>query len=100
MTRNILVVTDGSTNEYLPLTLATGKESTLSYMVHSLCYFHLGVLGWLKHVRPFVTKDMKQNIMLRNAVANIKSWVKSRFYDTETNIEYLFFCPLFFFMGR
>ena len=96
MTRNRLVVTDGATNEYVPLILATGKESALPYTVHSLCYFHLGVLGWLKHVHPFVTKDMKEKVMLRNAVAKIKSWVKSWFYDTETNIEYLFSRHLFF----
>ena len=95
MTRNRLVVTDGASNEYVPLILATGKESALPYTVHSLCYFHLGVLRWLKHVHPFVTKDMKEKVMLRNAVAKIKSWVKSWFYNTETNIEYLFSRHLF-----
>ena len=56
MSRNRLVVTDGASNKYVSLILVTGKKSTLLNTVHGLCYFHLGVLGWLKHVNPFVTK--------------------------------------------
>ena len=90
ISRNRLIITDGASNEYVPLILATGKGYVLPNTVHGLCYFHLGVLGWLKHVNPFVTKEMKDKVMLRIMVDDIKYWVKSWFFDTETNMEYLF----------
>ena len=93
----MLVLTDGATNEYVPLILATGKESALPNSCHGLCYFHLGVLGWLKHVNPFVTKKMRDKVILRKMVKKIKEWVKLWFYNTETEIEYLFSCHLFFY---
>ena len=65
ISRNRLIITDGASNEYVPLILATGKEYVLPNTVHGLCYFHLGVLVWLKHVNPFVTKEMKDKVMLR-----------------------------------
>ena len=73
MARNRLVLTDGATNEYVPLILATGKESALPNSCHGLCYFHLGVLGWLKHVNPFVTKKMRDKVILRKMVKKSKS---------------------------
>ena len=96
MSRNRLVLTDGATNEYLPLILATGKQSSFPNTVHGLCYYYLGVLGWLKHVHPHVTKKMKDKIFLRKMVKQIKQWVKSWFYDTESNMEYMFSRHLFF----
>ena len=77
ISRNRLIVTDGATNEYVPLILATGKESAFPKTVHGLCYFHLCVIGWTKHVKPFVTKSMTEKETMRNMVSNIKFWVKS-----------------------
>ena len=96
MSRNRLVVTDGATNEYLPLILATGHNSAFPNTVHGLCYFHLGVLGWLKHVHPHITKSMKDKVFSRKMIKQIKQWVKSWFYDTENNMEYMFSRHLFF----
>ena len=93
ISRNRLIVTDGATNEYVPLILATGKDSAFPKTVHGLCYFHLCAIGWTKHVKPFVTKEMKQKDTVTKMV--IKYWVKSWFYDNETNIEYLFSRHLF-----
>ncbi len=76
--------------------LSNRKQSAFPNTVHGLCYFHLGVLGWLKHVHPYVTKKMKDKIFLRKMVKNIKQWVKSWFYDTESNMEYMFSRHLFF----
>ena len=44
----------------------------------------------MKHVKPFVTKEMKDKVLLRKNVEDIKYWVKSWFFDTETHIEYMF----------
>ena len=90
MSRNRLVVTDGATNEYIPLILATGKESVFPNTVHSLCYFHLDVIGWLKHVNSFVKKEMKEKEIIQNMVTQVKYWVKLWFYDNESIIEYFF----------
>ena len=70
--------------------MATGKGYALPNTVHGLCYFHLGILGWLKPVNPFVTKEMKDKVILRKMVDDIKYWMKSWFFDTETNMEYMF----------
>ena len=70
--------------------LSIGKGYVLPNTVHGHCYFRLGLLGWLKHVNPFVTKEMKDKVMLRKMVDDIKYWVKSWFFDTETNMEYMF----------
>ena len=69
ISRNRLIITDGATNEYVPLILATGVDSPLPNTIHGLCYFHLGVLGWKKHVHPFVTKNMREKPILRNMVS-------------------------------
>ena len=97
ISRNRLIITDGATNEYVPLILATGVDSPLPNTIHGLCYFHLGVLGWKKHVHPFVTKNMREKPILRSMVSKIKLWVKSWCYDTETDVEYLFSRHLFFY---
>ena len=96
ISRNRLILTDGATSEYVPLILSTGENAAFPQTVHGLCYFHLCVIGWAKHVQPFVTKNMKEKDSMVKMVKEIKYWVKSWFYNTETNHEYLFSRHLFF----
>ena len=90
ISRNRLILTDGAASEYVPLIWSTGKNAALPQTVHGLCYFHLCVIGWSKHVQTFMTKNMKEKDTVVKMVNEIKFWVKSWFYDTETNNEYLF----------
>ena len=96
ISRNRLILTDGAKNEYVPLILSTGTNASFPKTVHGLCYFHLCVIGWAKHVQPFVTKYMKEKDTIVKMVTQIKYWVKSWFYNNETNHEYLFSRHLFF----
>ena len=74
ISRNRLILTDGATNEYAPLILATGIDSLLLNTIHGLCYFHLGVLDWKKHVHPFVTNNMRERPILRSMVSKSNHW--------------------------
>ena len=97
ISRNRLILTDGATNEYVPLILSTGHNGAFPSTVHGLCYYHLCVIGWAKHVKPFVTKQMKEKDTMVQMVKQIKFWVKSWFYNIETNHEYMFSRHLFFY---
>ena len=92
-----MILTDGATNEYVPLILSTGANGAFPSTVHGLCYYHLCVIGWAKHVKLFVTKEMKDKDTMVQMVKQIKFWVKSWFYNIETNHEYMFSRHLFFY---
>ena len=56
LSRNKLIMTDGATNEYVPLILSTGEGNAFPNTCHGLCYFHIAIQGWNTHVQPHITK--------------------------------------------
>ena len=53
-----------------------------------MCYFHLVIQGWDKHVKPYITLAVKENDILQQKIAIIRKWVKSWFFNIELKIEY------------
>ena len=57
-----LLVTDGATTEYIPILKIIGKNGPYPHCSHGLCYFHLVIQGWNKHVKPCVTQIVKEDL--------------------------------------
>ena len=78
-----LFLTDGDPNEYQSFIHAIGEE-IYPNALHHLCYFHLHVQGWIKHVVKFIPKGAKAK-----AIAEwLRHWIKTWFFDIETEAEY------------
>ena len=96
LSRNKLIMTDGATNEYVPLILSTGEGNAFPNTCHGLCYFHIAIQGWNTHVQPHITKEMNDVVIVKNHVQTIRHWVKSWFFTTETESEYIYSKQLFY----
>ena len=94
--RNYLFLTDGCSNEYSSFIANTGKGHSFPNSVLGLCYFHLASLGWNRHVQPNIDFHGKKAAATKKCVTTIKYWVKSWFYDVESESEYFFSRQLFF----
>ena len=53
-----LIISDGATTEYIPILKSIGKNGVYPNGCHGLCYFHLVIQGWNKHIKPYVTSDI------------------------------------------
>jgi hypothetical protein len=52
--------------------------------VHALCYFHLVIQGWIKHVEKAIEKSESSQCVFEIA----KRWVRTWAFDLETEVEY------------
>ena len=52
--RNKLMLTDGCSAEYLSFIMNSGSGHVYKNSCLGLCYFHLVIQGWNKHVRPSI----------------------------------------------
>ena len=75
-----LVITDGCCNEYLAFIVNSGVNSAFPKAVHGLCYFHLAIQGWKKHVYPSEPKSGEMATRSWSACAEVKRWVKTWFF--------------------
>ena len=83
-----LLITDGCTQEYLPFLLKIGFDKTFPNAVHGLCYFHLAILGFQKHVSPSVPKIGKIATSSQKVIKIVKLWIKQWFFEVEDEEEY------------
>ena len=52
--------------------------------MHALCYFHLVIQGWIKHVEKAIEKSESSQCVFEIA----KRWVRTWAFDLETEVEY------------
>ena len=69
------------------------KVDAFPNSVHGLCYFHLEVQGWIKHVLPTVNKDGEE---AKATAEHARLWIKSWCFDVETEGEYKLSKELFY----
>ena len=67
-----LMLTDGCPSEYLPFILNIGFNKSFPKAVHGLCYYHLAIQGFKKHVDPNIPRVGKYAKKALTAVAKIK----------------------------
>jgi hypothetical protein len=64
-----------------------GNGRSFPNAVHSLCYIHLAIIGWCKHVTmPSVSDSSSLSDV---AINTVQDWIKSWFFDVETKEEYV-----------
>ena len=83
-----LLLTDGSTTEYVPILNSIGTSRTYPNATHGLCYFHLVNQGWKKHGKPYMPHGIKSNVAQSNTISIIRYWLKSCFLSLENTFEY------------
>ena len=84
-----LVLTDGCSEEYLSFVNNCGMSNSFPNAVHGLCYFHLVVLGWKKHVQPSIPKSGHEEKLALETCSIIQQWVKSWFFYIESEAEFV-----------
>ena len=73
-----------------------GANSVFPNSCLGLCYFHLVIQGWNKHVQPNIDMSTPTKDLIKKTVKTIKMWVKTWYFDIETESEYIFSRRLFF----
>jgi hypothetical protein len=81
------LITDGCPQEINSVVSNIGNGRSFPNAVHSLCYFHLAIIGWCKHVTmPSVSDSSSLSDV---AINTVRDWTKSWFFDVETKEEYV-----------
>ena len=93
MNRNRLMMTDGCASEYMSFIAYSGEEKPFCNSVLGLYYFHLVILGYKTHVASSIPKKLE--ILIRNVTFQLKMWVKSWYFDVESESEYNILRTLF-----
>ena len=75
---------------FLSIFYHTGPTSVFPNSCLGLCYFHLVIQGWNKHVQPNIDMNGPNKVLTKQTVNVIKMWVKSWYFDVENNTEYVF----------
>ena len=83
-----LLVTDGCTQEYLSFLANIGFNNNFPNAVHGLCYYHLAIQGFIKHVSSTIPKvgHFSNTSQIKMSIAKI--WIKQWFFDVEDVEEY------------
>ena len=83
-----LVITDGAVTEYVPFITNTGCNNPFPHALHGLCYFHIAIQGYQKHVLPSITDTIKNSYEMMQYIKIFRFWIKTWFYTIESVIEY------------
>jgi hypothetical protein len=81
-----LFVTDGDAQEINGVVTNIGPGRAFPNAVHSLCYFHLAIIGWSKHVTLPSLNDC--TAISDTAIDTIRDWIKTWFFELESEDEY------------
>jgi hypothetical protein len=79
-------VTDGDAQEINGVVTNIGTGRAFPNAVHSLCYFHLAIIGWSKHVTLPSLNDCTATS--DTAIDMIRDWIKTWFFELESEDEY------------
>ena len=93
--RNRLMITDGCASEYVSFINSSGKDSIFPNSCLGLCYFHLVIQGWNKHVKSEFGDEYVGNVQKNAHLKSIQMWIKSWFFELESQEEYMFSRRLF-----
>ena len=91
-----LLLTDGCSNEYLPFIKNCGLHNSFPNAVHGLCYFHLVIQGYKKHVKPLIPTVKPWKKKAKRASNIVMQWLKTWFFDLESEREFEDSTEIFF----
>ena len=83
-----LLITDGCYNEYLSFIGNIGYKKAFPNAVPGLCYYHLVIQGYEKHVYPSLPKTGREFKINNVLIPKIRRYIKSWYFDVETEAEY------------
>ena len=83
-----LLITDGCCNEYLSFIGNIGYKKSFPNAVPGLCYYHLVNQGYDRLVKPSLKKEGKEGQINRVFVPKIIQYIKTWYFDVETEAEY------------
>lgn len=86
--RNNLFMTDGCASEYMSFIAQSGDGGPFCNSVLGLCYFHIVILGYKTHVACCIPKIKSLEKDIQKVTFQLKMWVKSWFFDVESELEY------------
>ena len=86
--RNRLMMTDGCASKYMSFIAQSGEGRPFCNSVLGLCYFHLVILGYKSHVANSIPKPKYHKTVIENVAFQLKMWVKSWFFDVESESEF------------
>ena len=70
---------DGCKSEYVGFIQNSGIDKAFTNAVHGLCYFHLALQDFQKHVHPNIPKTRLFKVSSTGTIVFIKLWVKQCF---------------------
>ena len=83
-----LLITDGCCDEYLSFINNMGDKKAFPNAVSGLCYYHLVIQGFDRKVNPSLPKEGKQYDINNIIIPRIKEYIKTWYFDVETEAEY------------
>ena len=89
-------MTDGCASEYMSFIAQSGEGRPFCNYVLGLCYFHLVILRYKPHVANSIPKPKHLETVIENVTFQLKMWVKSWFFDVESESEFNKSRTLFF----